>query len=36
MRKKVIVAIFLLSLLIPFSGCEEISDLTQGVSTSTS
>lgn len=36
MRKKVIVAIFLLSLLIPFSGCEEISELTQGVSTSTS
>jgi len=36
MLKKVIIAVILLTLLIPFSGCEEISDLTQGVSTSTS
>ncbi len=36
MLKKVIIAVILLTLLISFSGCEEISDLTQGVSTSTS
>ena len=36
MLKKVIIAVILFTLLIPFSGCEEISDLTQGVSTSTS
>ncbi len=36
MLKKVIIAVILITFLIPFSGCEEISDLTQGVSTSTS
>ncbi|TET45386.1 MAG: hypothetical protein E3J57_06780, partial [Dehalococcoidia bacterium] len=36
MRKKVIVAIFLLPLLLPLLGCAEISELTQGVSTSSS
>ncbi len=36
MLKKVIVAITLPILLLPLLGCEEISDLTQGVSTSSS
>ncbi len=36
MWKKVVIAIVLLVLLLPFSGCEEISDLTQGASTSSS
>ena len=36
MWKKVVIAIILLTLLLPFSGCEEISELTQEVSTSSS
>ena len=36
MRKKVIIAIILLTFLFPLLGCEEISDLTKGASTSTS
>ena len=36
MLKTVIVAIILLALIIPVSGCEELDDLTQGVTTSTS
>lgn len=36
MRKKVVLAIILLTLLLPFSGCNEISQLTQGSATSSS
>jgi len=36
MRKKVITAVILLTLLLTLSGCEELSDLTQGVTTSSS
>ena len=36
MLKRVTIAVILLAFLIPFSGCEEISGLTQGVSTSSS
>lgn len=36
MWKKVVIAVILLALLLPFSGCEEISELTQEVSTSSS
>ncbi|KPK20833.1 MAG: hypothetical protein AMJ70_07835 [Dehalococcoidia bacterium SG8_51_3] len=36
MRKKAIIAIILLAFLFPLLGCEEISDLTQGASTSSS
>ncbi len=36
MWKKAIIAVILLAFLLPFSGCEEISDLTQGASTSSS
>jgi hypothetical protein len=36
MLKKVIVAVISLALLLPLFGCEELNDLTQGVSTSTS
>ena len=36
MRKKVIIAIILLTFLFPLLGCEEITELTQGATTSTS
>lgn len=36
MLKKVIIAVILLTLLLALSGCEELSDLTQGVTTSSS
>lgn len=36
MGKKVVIAVILLTLLLSFSGCEEISELTQEVSTSSS
>jgi uncharacterized lipoprotein NlpE involved in copper resistance len=36
MLKKVIITVILLTLLLPLLGCEEISDLTQGASTSSS
>jgi len=36
MRKKVIIAIILLTILLPFSGCNEISQLTQSSATSSS
>jgi hypothetical protein len=36
MRKKAIIAILLPALLLPLLGCKEISELTQGVSTSSS
>ena len=36
MRKKVVIAIILLTILLPFSGCNEISQLTQSSATSSS
>jgi len=36
MWKKVVIAVILFTLLLPFSGCKEISELTQEVSTSSS